>query len=105
MKGEFKPHFRAFFGTNWVKSARDYDPYWHQKLAYCESRTQNLDNQIAKLCDLHGRFSVKNEKIKRRCSGCAGVGAPKIAMRSLRSKACTAIRFANLLRLDTLVAK
>ena len=32
MKGEFNPHFRGFFGTNWDKSARDYDPHWHWKL-------------------------------------------------------------------------
>lgn len=27
LKGEFNPHFRAFFGTNWDKLARGYDPH------------------------------------------------------------------------------
>jgi hypothetical protein len=31
LKGEFNPHFCGFFGTNWDKSARGYDPRWHGK--------------------------------------------------------------------------
>ena len=73
LKGEFNPHFRGFFGTNWDKSARDYESSRARETskAYRDSQTQNLDKQIAKLSDLHGRFSVKKEKIKRCCFGCA----------------------------------
>lgn len=52
LKGEFKAHFRGFFGTNWDKSAGGYGPVdFERKRISCE-RAQKVETSCVRECSV-----------------------------------------------------